>query len=372
MKKRFFQRHPALTIILTILIIYGVCDVLIERIFVENRTQRIYHPYYHHDLKKNYSGMVRWGDSVYPFYTNSLGFRDRERRKIDPQNFGNRRRILLIGDSFVEGMGLSYEKSFPGIVAHNLSGSAYEILNAGVLTYSPRLYYLKIRYLIEAEHLKFNELYVFIDISDIQDEIFYESYDPDTHKETALSKAERFISSNSFTYELMRASILGGSLTGLDGTYNGRSRHKCGNNAYMIWKTPEDYWKEREQWTYNKDCYQKWGIYGLRLAKEQMEKLHRLCVDNAITMTIVVYPYPGQIQKGDLHSIQVDAWREFSGEKSVDFIDLFPCFINESPADENINKYYIKDDCHWNSAGNRLTGEIISGHISGEHRLKDH
>jgi hypothetical protein len=364
MKKRFFHRHPGLTLVIVVLLFYLLCDVLIEKTFMEQRTFRIPHPYYHHDLKKSYQGNVQWGGTMYPFFTNSLGFRDREKRKIDPGNAAKNHRIVLIGDSFVEGMGLPYQQTFAGHLDGDLSGANIEILNAGVLTYSPKLYYLKIDYLINKVNLKFNELYVFIDISDIQDEIFYESFDP-TYREPIISKVDRFIGSFSFTYELIKAHLIGSS-AGYDGAYNGRSIHKCRNKAYTLWKTPEDYWKERSQWTYNMECYKKWGVYGLRLAREQMDKLHELCQNKGIKMTIIVYPYPGQIRKRDLDSIQVRVWKKFSEERALAFIDLFPCFINDTDADIIIDRYYIRNDCHWNSEGNRYIGEVLSSRISRE------
>jgi len=54
----------------------------------------------------------------------------------------------------------------------------YEILNAAAVSYSPRIYYLKTKYLIEEKGLVFDELYVFIDISDIQNEIVYQNFYP--------------------------------------------------------------------------------------------------------------------------------------------------------------------------------------------------
>ena len=44
-----------------------------------------------------------------------------------------------------------------------------EFLNAGVISYSPTIYYNKIRYLLDAG-LKFDEVVVLSDLSDVQDE----------------------------------------------------------------------------------------------------------------------------------------------------------------------------------------------------------
>ena len=86
---------------------------------------------------------------------------------------GANHRLLLLGDSFVEGMGFSYGDTFAGRLAHELKAEGIEVLNGGTRSHSPKLYYLKLRYLTEVRGFKFDEVYVFVDISDIQDEIVY-------------------------------------------------------------------------------------------------------------------------------------------------------------------------------------------------------
>jgi hypothetical protein len=84
-----------------------------------------------------------------------------------------------MGDSFVEGIGLDYDETFIGILDTMLKGSGREIetLNGGVLSYSPKLYYLKVEGLVDSG-LKVDHVIVFIDISDVQDEIVHERFRP--------------------------------------------------------------------------------------------------------------------------------------------------------------------------------------------------
>jgi len=35
----------------------------------------------------------------------------------------------------------------------------------------------------------------------------------------------------------------------------------------------------------------------------------------------------------------------------VDFVSLYPAFLEDGPAEKVIQKYFWKDDCHWNEAG---------------------
>ena len=139
-----------------------------------NRTP---HELYHHDLKKGISSSSVWGQREVSFYTNSLGFRDRSPETVPRQAVGPR--ILLIGDSFTEGLGVEYEDSFAGIVADRLVAQGTEVLNAAAVSYSPSIYYRKIRYLLEEVALQFDEVITFIDISDIQDEAIHYDLDDD-------------------------------------------------------------------------------------------------------------------------------------------------------------------------------------------------
>ncbi len=166
-KKRWFEDNPKKTIFLVVLVAFLVGDLLCGVVLI-SEPEGVRHAFYHHTLKTYFQGNPQWGGESYALYTNSLGFRDGETREVALS--GNRHRIVIIGDSFVEGIGCPYQETFAGIADRKLDGTV-EILNAGVVSYSPKLFYLKIKYLIDEIGLRFDELFVFIDISDIQDEI---------------------------------------------------------------------------------------------------------------------------------------------------------------------------------------------------------
>ena len=73
---------------------------------------------------------------------------------------------LLIGDSFTEAVGVDWDDSYAGILFNRLENRGIEILNAGVIRYSPRIYYLKTEHLLNIRKLRFDELIVFIDTFD--------------------------------------------------------------------------------------------------------------------------------------------------------------------------------------------------------------
>lgn len=98
---------------------------------------------------------------THPLYTNNLGFKDAQCR-IFPRK-ADRRRALFIGDSFAEGAGLPFEQTF----ADRLKPAFLQtdILNAGVVSFNPQLFYYRLKYLLEVEKLHFEELFVITDIS---------------------------------------------------------------------------------------------------------------------------------------------------------------------------------------------------------------
>ena len=102
------------------------------------------------------------------------------------------RRILLIGDSFVEGIGMNFEDSFAGLLqgAGQQRSDRIEFLNAGVASYSPSIYYKKIKYLLDSG-LRFDEVVLFSDTADVTDEATaYFCIDDDPKYRAHCSSAE--------------------------------------------------------------------------------------------------------------------------------------------------------------------------------------
>src|SRR5215471_9257725 len=124
-----FQRHPILTLGLTILALLLPLDLAAGHVFIEQIPGE-YSTYYHHGLKPFFSGMTNWGPLRIHMYTNSLGFKDKTTRTVPLKP--DRRRIVFIGDSFTEGVGIPYEQTFVGRIAAAVNSDACEVLDAGV------------------------------------------------------------------------------------------------------------------------------------------------------------------------------------------------------------------------------------------------
>lgn len=349
-----FARNPVKTILFIVLSFLLLIDMTVGTVLSSKRKKLvpgIPSPYYHHDLQKKFRQEVQWGGFNYTLCTNSLGFIDSAPREVELEKKAGTERLLFIGDSFLLGSGFPYGESFIGIVTEKLGRENYEVLNAGVGSYAPRLYYLKVKHLLEKVGLKFDRLYVFIDISDIQDEISYELFTPDRSRYTLLREVYFLLRSHSamFPFLIDKFKPIHNILA--------LTMDEAGAKNIIKWKDEVVYQGEKAIWT-EKNAPQ-WRDKGLALARENITRLCDLCKSRGIPVTIAVYPWPTQVRAGRLDSLQAVFWKRFAEENGTGFIDYFPYFIGKGGADALIEKHFIKGDVHWNRDGNRLVADVF-------------
>ena len=359
----WFERNPKKTLFTFVLVMIVTFDLLAGRLFIptDYHSFRTPHPVYHHGFYPNMKTFTKWGDRVYPMATNSMALIDRSPREI-PLHKG-KKRIVLLGDSFTEGVGVSYEESFSGKLQALLQNQGVEVLNAGTVSYSPKLYYLRMKYLIEQKKLQFDELIVLIDISDIQDEILYQSFNPGEENiySVGCKKIHKKFTAVSFLYF---------SLFDILKRIKKRSKAFEDDTRWAdinVWKAqlnPElmesiGYYKIRGLWTIDSSIFKQWGKRGLEMATRNMSKLVALCKMNHINITIAVYPWPEQIHYNDLNSIQVRHWENFANKHQTGFINLFPVFITGEDPRIVYKKYFIFGDEHWNDRGHTLVAGAL-------------
>lgn len=360
MKSNFFERNRYSTILIVVLLFVVIADVLVANIYkkingfsfweypyVVERNHRINSDVYNHGFAPNRSTKkCLFMENQYDIYTNSMGFKDKRTRNVSL--IPKKHRLVFIGDSFTEGIGFNYEDTFVGLIDEKLSEEGVEVLNAGVSLYSPVIYFKKVESLLEKGFV-FDELVVYIDISDIQNEaevyvlnkkgrIRFRYKEAEAWKGSSGS-IERFLKNNTILVKALVCKI-----------YNyDFERHRKG--IYEI-----------SAWTFDQEVYNKFGRKGLHKAGLYMGKLHALLNNKGIKLTVAVYPWPPQISQNDLDSLQVRFWQDWCKKREVDFINYFPVFIksgNKSEINETINKYFIRKDVHWNKEGHRKVAEIF-------------
>lgn len=268
-----------------------------------------------------------------------------------------------MGDSFTEGIFLNYEDTFVGIIDNYFKNKdpSVEVLNAGVSSYSPTIYYHKIKYFLE-KGLELNHLVVFIDISDVENEAINYKY----NKENNAVETKEVESS--FTLSIY-ASLIRFLKKNLYLSYTVLNSFKdkllpTPNQKYLTQKQFIKYTVSnryvRDKWTINKSIFNRYKL-GIKKSLENMSLLKDLCKKNNIKLTIVVYPWISQIFHKDLNSKQVEIWKKFSKKNNNQFINLFPIFVNDKDNKKQIynkiRKNFIPFDVHYNSRGNKIIAE---------------
>lgn len=96
-------------------------------------------------LKKNHTCTMKdyWGDFDTKATTNSMGYRGREFSQKPKEGTT---RILMLGDSFTFGYGVTDDETYPVLLEKSLQEKAVEVINAGYADgYSPDSYYVYLK-----------------------------------------------------------------------------------------------------------------------------------------------------------------------------------------------------------------------------------
>lgn len=354
LKASIFARYPRTTICVVLASIFILLDFAAGFFVCEKIIGRP-DSFYHHDLPANYEGPRYWSRTPYPLVTDSLGFRSSSPRHVT--NSSARKRILFIGDSFTEGVGVVYGKTFVGRFEQSVDASKYEVLNAGVISYSPKLYYLKIKYLLDVVGLKFNQLIVFIDISDIQDEIAYEPFVSARLSDYYIvNLLDSFFRKHSATYYFLNKYVFE------NGIAKSLLNKKPENKKYLIsdQEISDNFEIEKGFWADDAEIYDRWGAYGLNLAVENMNNLFELCKENDIDLAIAIYPWPNQIFSKNYTNKHVAAWSKFTSDRNLPLLNLYPMFYKAGSGEDVVTKYFIENDKHWNEEGHKLVFKALS------------
>jgi hypothetical protein len=319
------------------------------------------HEVRHHGFMRRCSGRERWGKESFPLFTNNLGLRDAEVRDV-PLDPGPRARILFVGDSFTFDY-RPWNETFVGMVGAALP--EYDLLNAGVPSYSPSIYELIVGELLD-KGVAFDEAIVFLDISDIQDEA---SFYMDAEDGSVTDRHASYRHQDS-RYARFRGDIEERWLL-TDHVYSFMERLLI--TAGVLW-LPRTYYGDifdppRGAWTYRAvpdgammpDGYDPLGIRGgVEKAKQKMDRLFERLSGRGIPLSVAVYPWPGQLKHDSPESIQAGIWEAWCAGRCKRFINLFPDFFSEMRKCSRLlpgcwyAKIYFFGDFHLTAYGNGI------------------
>ena len=303
---------------------------------------------YDHKFISNYNSIIGWGDFRYRLCTDSNGFRVSCNGK---RNELNEFDIAFIGDSFTEGVGYEYEKTFIGLIEKKLKDK--KIANLAVTSYSPSIYFTKINYLIKNDY-KFKEVIVFLDLSDLPDDIL--CYKVKNQKVIRRNNYENCynnfnLKDNKFGQFIKRNFKLSFLLKNF---INDKILNNVGSNDKKIVNNLLNH--SRSEWTYN---YKKEHFNDLEFDEaisvsiKHMNDLYILLKNNSIDLSVAVYPWPGTLKNDRADNKQVKIWKEFCKLKCKKFYNFMPVFF--SRIDKKI--FFIKNDIHYNSLGNKIIAD---------------
>lgn len=317
----------------------GILFRLVQDMRVEDieKRYRIKNPVYHHELKRNFRGVGFWGNREYEICTNDYGMKASCDRREEPQPRSGYFDIGFIGDSATEGIGLPYEDTFVGMIANSLG--KLRIANLGASSYSPSIYYHKVKYLIE-HGVNFGEIVVYVDVSDIHDEaVVYESDD-----ETVWKRNGSIEDNFRITHMILQRFELLGLDTGV-----------------ALKRPPWD--SVRSEWTYydRSPFYGPSGVEGgIEKSLRALEDMYEYLSRRGISLSIAVYPWPAQLKYDREESRQVEIWRNFCKSRCRRFYNSFPSFFSrmKSRSFEDVYRdYFIDGDIHYNEKGNRILAD---------------
>lgn len=315
-----------------------------------------------------------------------------------------------MGDSFTEGIGLPFDQTFVGMVSNSFPD--LRIANLGVVSYSPSIYLSKLKELYKQGY-RFKHVIVFIDIADVYDEA--NAYDLH-HDSVVVDKGEiypltglrlvRRIASRNFPLtgeawghlrKLLHDKQPQASAPIVVSTTAGPSPKPTIKSVAQVSasvptgttpaplssqgeKPPEQaeapflqniydgiYLKgyPKSEWTYNTHSrhYGPTGVIGnLEKMQREMKALHTLVSEHGATLSVGVYPWPGQILYDVIDSLHVQIWRDFCSSRCLHFYNAFPAFFELSERlgkEAVVNQYYFSGDAHFNALGNKIIAETI-------------
>ena len=346
MQPNRFEKHRRLVLVLfglILAVLVVVVDVGAKRVYeaFKERTRpdldkrfRVPSTVYHHDLRPGVEVRgARWGDQTYSVFTSSLGFRDAAVREIP--RVGTRPRVLFIGDSFTEAP-VSWEESFVGIIAQALESRGVEVLNAGVVSYSPSIYYAKCRHLLETVGLRVGEIVVFVDISDARDDALNYVLNADGTVGDRASRWPGVLKRNT----LMLAE-------GMRVWERWNAREPSNREGPKVARAYES------AWTWDNQAYEEYGRLAEQRMVQHMDALLALTRKHGVRLSLAFYPWPAQLYHTEVPCRSRQLWSGWARENRVPALDLYPAF-QRVPWESAVTQYFIPGDVHWNPAGNAL------------------
>lgn len=344
-------------------------------------------------------------------FTNSLGWKDSRPREVarDP---GSKRRIVCLGDSFTEGLGVPPEQTFSAEMERRLNrgGERFEVLNGGRVSYSPLLEYMRLKKLV-TEGYRADVVLLLPDLSDAQDELAYRPQyefsaagEPLRLRAGSYQPAVRWVYNRSALARWVRRGQLRlrGQGSVAETAHSNRENVLAPAQATLLQAAGplalETYGALpegarailRHNWTDHPPSVRGWAGEGLRSMEENIVRIEQLARSRGMRLAVVIYPCPQVLytredpayyavlrerfpkwfhereqlfgtRPSDGARAYREAMRRICRERSIPFLDLFPAF-ERTPG---WHQLFLAGDVHFNAEGHRLVGREIAAALRG-------
>ena len=323
----------------------------------------ISHPLWDHYPPPNTSVTIAADDlEPYEFFTNSLGCRHPSEILV-PKPPGITR-ILVMGDSFTEGY------RFEDTVAPQLekrlneafNGHKFEVVNCGATTFSPILYYLRLKYQLLA--LQPDAIILNVDQTDIYDDYwrYRPKYEVDENgnplscggklRSGAGREVKDWIIENS--YFMKSVSAMRSSL------FSATQQRASLNSSEIPPPLPENVFVYQSSLAVDS---QEWKTQ-VGFCLQNISRIVKLCEQNFISIHITVYPLKQQIRADGNELWNQEFDRRVEALCRDHQIPFFSAYDGMAKALNEGQSIYREKDIHYGNQGQRVWAGLISDYFA--------
>lgn len=366
------------------------------RMLVDAQVDHTYRPFLDYEQP--------WAGHTVHFYSNDLGWKAPRAGQVVEKRPA-RPRILLLGDSFAEGLGCPYEETLGHLAegALRAAGRAVEVLNGGRSSYCPLLSLQRLKGFLEAGY-RADRLVYLLDISDPQDAIDYAArpYLRAPDGEPVGLRGWRYTPGVLAFYN---HSALFRSLDRLQSQVRGAIRHRGPaaaaapaaaplevradrpplSAAELRALPPSAYLALRANWMLHRPSLEGWAGEALQVTLADLLRIRRLAAEHGMPMTVVIYPWPQMVYTHDDPAYYEELRRYFGswyeeremvqGRRPSPRVTVYQQRVREAcrahgiplldliPAVQGVPRWhelYQAGDVHFNARGNRMAGERLA------------
>ena len=355
-------------------------NILEKKILKANKDSydnRVFNKDYNYTFNKLVNFNSQYYGKIYKISTNDLGFRDDSSKPLDREkNYS-----IVIGDSFVEGVGLEYKDTIVGLLNNNFTlKNNHKFLNAGVASYSSYIYLKKIKNVIENnDDLKIKNVIILLDKSDVLDDEkyldkpqffkntkgkFVNQRKVDFYKDLMELSFWRFFTKQTIsgkTVKLFTDSVEGffsniGKRISLAKKLN-KSFFEISNLEIKAIKSINNRpyiktWFEGERWE-NK------SKKNIKFSIENINKLKKFLDNRNIELTVILYPWSFEIEDKEVRDRYLDFIIPLLENDKIKNLSVYGEFLKGNIY-ETIGKNFIYNDVHFNGNGYKIIADRIS------------